>query len=235
MPTLPATGSELSFGKIRKAYTNIDPSPSANLSLSNTLGGYVSHPAGTQISVSLKFGGKTVPYNYNTSGGGGGTLGSLLIVKKSYPSSTTTANFDFNPSLGGGSVTFVGMTTYNSSPTWGPWQLFDDTRSAFDWCNDPSYSGGMGRWDWPRLVTLNTIFIVPRSQGDNFPTSVTVEINGNIIGGYSQTTLTASSGQQINYTGVGFKIELNLTNVYQTKLIFPGPNSYIGEIEFWGS
>ncbi|NBP00847.1 MAG: hypothetical protein EBU90_12070 [Proteobacteria bacterium] len=79
MPALPGTGSELSFGRVYKAYTNVavnsagdaDPSGSVNggsqnIKLSQILGTYPTPPksAGAQISFSATFGGQNAPYTY---------------------------------------------------------------------------------------------------------------------------------------------------------------------------
>lgn len=75
MATLPATGSEISFGRVNRAYTNLAPgsagdAPSGgqNIRLSNTLGANavygVNQTAGTEIRFSATFGGRTAPYTY---------------------------------------------------------------------------------------------------------------------------------------------------------------------------
>ena len=50
------------MGRVRKAYTNITPSAGQNITLSGTLGGLIGQSAGTQISLSSRFGGRTTPY-----------------------------------------------------------------------------------------------------------------------------------------------------------------------------
>jgi len=62
MALLPATGSEIVMGRVRKAYNNVAPSAGQNITLSGTLGGFVGQSAGTQISLSSRFGGQTTPY-----------------------------------------------------------------------------------------------------------------------------------------------------------------------------
>ncbi len=75
MATLPATGNQISFGKVNQAYTNNTPgsagnAPSGgqNIRLSSVLGANaaygVNQTAGTQISFSATFGGRTTPYPY---------------------------------------------------------------------------------------------------------------------------------------------------------------------------
>lgn len=72
---LPATGSQISFGRVNQAYTNNAPgsvgnAPSGgqNISLSSTLGANpiytVGQTAGTQISFSATFGGRYYPFTY---------------------------------------------------------------------------------------------------------------------------------------------------------------------------
>jgi hypothetical protein len=65
MAILPATGSEMAMGRVKKAYTNVAPVANANITLSGTLGAnYGGKTAGTQISLTATFGGKTTPYAY---------------------------------------------------------------------------------------------------------------------------------------------------------------------------
>jgi hypothetical protein len=73
--TLPATGSQLSFGRVNQAYTNNTPgaagnAPSGgqNIRLSAVLGANatygISQAAGTQILFSATFGGRSYPFTY---------------------------------------------------------------------------------------------------------------------------------------------------------------------------
>lgn len=64
MALLPATGSEMAMGRVRKAYTNTAPGAGQNITLSGTLGALAGQSSGTQISLSSRFGGRTVPYSY---------------------------------------------------------------------------------------------------------------------------------------------------------------------------
>jgi hypothetical protein len=64
MAILPATGSEIVMGRVRKAYTNITPAAGQNISLSGTLGAFMGQAAGTQLSISSRFGGQPTPYAY---------------------------------------------------------------------------------------------------------------------------------------------------------------------------
>jgi hypothetical protein len=64
MAVLPATGSEIVMGRVRRAYGNQSYPPPAgtNITLSGTLGGQVGQSQGTQISLSARFGGRLTPY-----------------------------------------------------------------------------------------------------------------------------------------------------------------------------
>jgi hypothetical protein len=64
MAILPATGSEITMGRVRKSYNNVAPAAGQNISLSGTLGPFKGRSAGTQISMSSTFGGATTPYAY---------------------------------------------------------------------------------------------------------------------------------------------------------------------------
>jgi hypothetical protein len=64
MSVLPATGSEIVMGRVRKAYNNVAPAAGQNISLSGTLGGFIGQSASTQISLSSRFGGRLAPYLY---------------------------------------------------------------------------------------------------------------------------------------------------------------------------
>ena len=64
MAVLPATGTEIVMGRVRKAYNNVAPAAGQNISLSGTLGAFVGQGAGTQITLSSRFGGQTIPYAY---------------------------------------------------------------------------------------------------------------------------------------------------------------------------
>ena len=82
MATIPATGSQISFGQVNQAFTNyvpnsagLGPSPlgGQNIRLSASLGGNFAVPSstfpttyttGTVISLSKTFGGRATPYGY---------------------------------------------------------------------------------------------------------------------------------------------------------------------------
>jgi hypothetical protein len=64
---IPATGSAIAMGKVYTAYTNATYPTAAgtNVRLSATLGAsYGGKVAGTQISLSSTFGGRTTPFTY---------------------------------------------------------------------------------------------------------------------------------------------------------------------------
>jgi hypothetical protein len=64
MAVLPATGTEIVMGRVRKAYNNVAPGAGQNISLSGTLGSFIGQSSGTQITLSSRFGGRTIPYAY---------------------------------------------------------------------------------------------------------------------------------------------------------------------------
>jgi hypothetical protein len=64
MAILPATGTEIVMGRVKKAYSNVAAAAGQNIRLSATLGAYVGQSASTQISLSSRFGGQTIPYTY---------------------------------------------------------------------------------------------------------------------------------------------------------------------------
>lgn len=74
---VPATGSQISFGKVNKAFTNNIPGSAGNapaggqnIKLSAILGANavytVNQTPGTQIRFSQTFGGKATPYDYDS-------------------------------------------------------------------------------------------------------------------------------------------------------------------------
>jgi hypothetical protein len=58
MAILPATGSAISFGNVKRGYSN---TTGANVTLRGVLGGYLGISTGA-VSLSSKFGGRTTPY-----------------------------------------------------------------------------------------------------------------------------------------------------------------------------
>jgi hypothetical protein len=63
MAVLPATGSEIVMGRVKKAYSNVAAAAGQNISLRGTLGGYIGQSTGS-ITLSSTFGGRTIPYVY---------------------------------------------------------------------------------------------------------------------------------------------------------------------------
>jgi len=64
MALLPATGSAITMGRVKAAYTNVAAGAGQNITLSAMLGPYKGKTAGTAISFSSTFGGATTPYAY---------------------------------------------------------------------------------------------------------------------------------------------------------------------------
>lgn len=75
MAILPATGAEISFGKVHQAFTNVArgsagdaPVGGSNIKLSQVLGANaaygINQAPGTQIKFSATFGGKVTPFPY---------------------------------------------------------------------------------------------------------------------------------------------------------------------------
>jgi len=157
-----------------------------------------------------------------------------IIETKAYTPSTTSASFDVVNAVGGGSVSFTGHTPYSASSTWGPHQLFDGTRTINDYCSLTGTSPLFNQFVFPRSFYISSIFVIPRPQNDNFPTSIDVIVDNNNIGTFSPTTLTSDSGQSLSYSGTGYKIQ---PKQYGTtwKLEFPDSAVYLGELEFWGT
>lgn len=63
MPLLPATGSEITMGRVNLAYNN-QAAGTVAVSLNATLGPKVGLAAGAATSLSSTFGGQTTPFNY---------------------------------------------------------------------------------------------------------------------------------------------------------------------------
>lgn len=62
MAILPATGSSMTMGRVKKGYSNVAASAGSNISLRGTLGGYLGISTGA-VSLSSTFGGRTTPYS----------------------------------------------------------------------------------------------------------------------------------------------------------------------------
>jgi hypothetical protein len=59
MAILPATGSAISFGNVKRGYSN---TTGTNVTLRGVLGGYLGISTGA-VGLSSRFGGRTTPYN----------------------------------------------------------------------------------------------------------------------------------------------------------------------------
>jgi hypothetical protein len=62
--SLPATGSQIEMGRVRRAFTNIAPTGGANISLTGTLNPLISRATGISTSLSAVFGGIYYPFTY---------------------------------------------------------------------------------------------------------------------------------------------------------------------------
>jgi len=62
MAILPATGSAITFGRVKKGHSNSAVAGGQNISLRGTLGGYVGVSTGA-VSLGTLFGGRTTPYS----------------------------------------------------------------------------------------------------------------------------------------------------------------------------
>jgi hypothetical protein len=62
MAILPATGSAITFGRVKKGYSNSAAGAGQNIALRGTLAAYLGISTGS-ISLSSQFGGRTTPYN----------------------------------------------------------------------------------------------------------------------------------------------------------------------------
>jgi hypothetical protein len=61
MAILPATGSAMTMGRVRKGYSNSAPGAGSNISLRGTLGGHLGISTGS-VGLSSTFGLRTTPY-----------------------------------------------------------------------------------------------------------------------------------------------------------------------------
>jgi len=157
----------------------------------------------------------------------------LLIPKGTYTPITTSGSFSFNTSLGGGSVNFTGGDTWSGSSSWGPQQLFDNSRTNYDWCLNGANK--FGQFVFPRAVNIKKIFIIPRSQGDSFPTSVILKVDGTTVSTYSTSpSISLADGLGITYSGIGYYIQPNVTGTTLSLEFSGGSYAFIGELEFWG-
>jgi hypothetical protein len=71
MATLPATGAEISFGRVNRAYTNNAPGSAGNapaggqnIKLSAVLGSNIAAATGTTIAFAISFWNRSTPFDY---------------------------------------------------------------------------------------------------------------------------------------------------------------------------
>jgi hypothetical protein len=62
MAILPATGSAMTFKRVRKGYSNVTAGAGSNVALRGTLGASIGITTGA-VSLSSTFGGRTTPYS----------------------------------------------------------------------------------------------------------------------------------------------------------------------------
>ena len=154
-----------------------------------------------------------------------------LINLNSASGGTTSGSFTVNSSVGGGTGTFTNSDVFLSSATWGMAQCFNGARSDYDlyMTQNPNFMEIV----FPRALTVTKIFLVPRNQGDAFPSSLVLKADGTSVGTYTPTTVSQSLGMGISYTGTGFYIQPSISRTTWRFDFSSTPVSF-GEIEFWG-
>lgn len=164
------------------------------------------------------------------------TTGSLVVVKKTYPQTTTQLSVDTNPTLGGGITEFTCSPIYMGNPGWGPFQLFDDLRTPNDWVSTPDSNNRIfSKFVFPRKLGITKIFLVPRAQGDPLPSKVKVIIDDIFYREYTQQQIISqTSGLTINYSGTGYMLDVF---AYANSLMITYENVSdvrLGELELYG-
>jgi hypothetical protein len=154
-----------------------------------------------------------------------------LINLNSASGGTTSGSFTVNSSVGGGTGTFTNSDVFISDATWGMAQCFNGARSDYDlyMTQNPNFMEIV----FPRALTVTKIFLVPRNQGDAFPSSLILKADGTSVGTYTPTTVSQSLGMGISYTGTGFYIQPSISRTTWRFDFSSTPVSF-GEIEFWG-
>ena len=154
-----------------------------------------------------------------------------LINLNSASGGTTSGSFTVNSSAGGGTGTFTNSDVFISDATWGMAQCFNGARSDYDlyMTQNPNFMEII----FPRALTVTKIFLVPRNQGDAFPSSLVLKADGTTVGTYTPTTVSQSLGMGISYTGTGFYIQPSISRTTWRFDFSSTPVSF-GEIEFWG-
>jgi hypothetical protein len=146
---------------------------------------------------------------------------------------TTSGTFTLVSDLGGGSVAYTGAQVYNSNSSWGPQNAFNNTTADDGWCSS-AFGNFYGQWVFPFPVVVTTLFMMPRSTNDSFPTSgVTVLRDGISIGTFNE--IPSISGHGPPWSGRGYKIQPNSTPGTTWIIEYPSFDyPHVGEIEFWG-
>ena len=164
------------------------------------------------------------------------TSGSLVVIKKSYPQTTTQFTVDMNSVLGGGTIDFTCSPIYIGHAGWGPYQLFDDQRTINDWVATPDSNNRIfSKFVFPKKLGITKIFLVPRAQGDPLPSKIKVIINDIFYKEYTQQqTISQATGLTINYFGIGYMLDVfayanSLTILYENV-----SDVRLGEIELYG-
>jgi hypothetical protein len=154
-----------------------------------------------------------------------------LINLNSASGGTTSGSFTVNSSVGGGTGTFTNSDVFISDATWGMAQCFNGARSDYDlyMTQNPNFMEIV----FPRALTVTKIFLVPRNQGDAFPSSLILKADGTSVGTYTPTTVSQLLGMGISYTGTGFYIQPSISRTTWRFDFSSTPVSF-GEIEFWG-
>ena len=160
----------------------------------------------------------------------------LLIEKKSYPATTTTATFDFNAALGGGSVGFTGHAPWSNRADHGPSALHSGVRETNGWCGQSGDNNKFGEWTFPNDVTIGKIFMINRGYHDpSLPTSVRVLVDGvEVVANAAPTSISQADGLNINYSGQGHYIQPRAAGKVWRLELSGSTHACAGEIEFHG-
>jgi hypothetical protein len=143
----------------------------------------------------------------------------------------TSGSFTMNSLVGGGTGTFTNSDVFMSSGQWGMAQCFDGARSDYDlyMTQNPNFMELV----FPTALMVTKIFLVPRNQGDGFPSSLTLKANGSLVDTFTPTTVSQSLGMGISYSGTGYYIQPARIGTTWRFDFTSTPVSF-GEIEFWG-
>lgn len=148
-----------------------------------------------------------------------------------------------NPVLGGGTIDFTCSPIYLWHPRWGPYFLFDDQRTIYDWAATPDSNNIIfSKFVFPKKIGITKIFLVPRAQDDPLPSKIKVMINDIFYKEYTQQqTISQATGLTINYSGMGYMLDVfayanSLTILYENSLtrLDNVDAVLIGELELYG-